>query len=76
LGLCVRIKRTHNTVAGRVWHEDQFAMDGHVAWATLSWTCFRFKDTLSWYWRDRPIARSPVHAADQAGNSAVYTGST
>ena len=39
-------ERTHGIVAGRVWHEDQFTMDGHVAWGTFNLTCFRFKDTL------------------------------
>jgi hypothetical protein len=42
---CVsRTKRTHDVVAGRVYHKDQFTMDGHVAWGTFNCTCFIISD--------------------------------
>ncbi len=37
--------RTHDLVAVRVYHKEQFTLSGHVALGTFNLTCFRFKDT-------------------------------
>jgi hypothetical protein len=38
LGLCVKNKE--DIVAARVWHENQFTMDGHLPEGTFKWRCF------------------------------------